>query len=121
MIFFKKLKQKNYCEKASDLIKQGDFEKALEYVKKILSKEKQIEAITVGLMMYAVNKKGYTEIDFTKDKKEYEQFQALVGTKSTIKYMFYDNPETGKMEGLTELVEAVVPKDNIVMKYLENL
>lgn len=121
MNLFKKLKQKSYSNKASNLIKQGDFEKAFEFIKKISSKEEQLNAITGGLVMHVIDKKGYTEIIITKDKQEYEQFQSIIGTRSPMKYVFYDNPKTGKIEGLAELIEEVIPKDNILLRYIETL
>ncbi len=57
----------------------------------------------------------------TEDKEEYERFKTIVGQNSTEKRMIYIDPETDKVEGIEDLVKEIVPKENPILQYYNQL
>lgn len=122
MNYIQKIKEYYYERKIYNLIKNSAFDEALEYIKKISSLKKQEKIIIGELVGYALNIKSIREVEITTDKKEYERFKAIVGSSSTVKHVFYRNPETDEIEGgINEIIEEIIPSDNLLLKYLDDI
>lgn len=107
--------------KGVELIRQGRFEEALDYIKGLPSIEMQGVTITSGLFGYSLQKIGIQAIAMTKSRQEYDRVRALMGQNNGIKVVLFENQETNAVEGIEELIDEAVPKDSPLLEYARDL
>ena len=110
----------------ADLVAVNNYDAALVKLKEThssLSPREACDKLFIGLFAYSLSKQGIQEIKFEKDRKDYDQFMALVGSQPvrTPKWAVYLNEKDEIADGLTALIEKSFSKDNVLMQYFNEL
>ena len=118
-------KDSYHDRKVSELMRKGQFDAALDHVKRIATPEKQEHILFGNLAAYAtsilVHEGGTYRVQFVTDREEYERLRSVAGPLNKAKMILFQDPQTGNIEGLEEVIEAVIPLDNPLLMYLNSL